>query len=302
MFANASLSCYNIDSMQVENSVFYRTNGFKLGDVAQSMVIHDSLGYIAVNNSARIDVININTNHWVASIKPLTSPRYIYIQDDTLGYITDLYTPYITLFNPATFEICGSIPTNGHFTEQMVAWNHYLFVNCWSYDHFVLVIDTRVNQVIDSIDVGFQPQSMVLDKFNKLWVLTDGGYKGNPFGYEQPRLERIDATTRQIEQTWRFNLDDNPSELQINGTRDTISYINTSIWQMAVTGQDGPLKKIEAGQKLFYALGIDSATSDIYVADAIDHLQPGIVYRYSSGGQPADTFKVGIAPGMFCFE
>ena len=58
MFANASLSYYNPDSSIIENSVFYRANKFKLGDVAQSMVIRDSLGFIVVNNSARVDVIS----------------------------------------------------------------------------------------------------------------------------------------------------------------------------------------------------------------------------------------------------
>lgn len=48
----ASLSYYNPEMKHVENEVFARANGMKLGDVAQSMVIHKGVGWIVVNNSA----------------------------------------------------------------------------------------------------------------------------------------------------------------------------------------------------------------------------------------------------------
>ena len=41
-YGNASLSFYNIDEMSVENEIFFRANGMRLGDVAQSMTISTS--------------------------------------------------------------------------------------------------------------------------------------------------------------------------------------------------------------------------------------------------------------------
>ena len=54
MYGNASLSYYNPEMKHVENEVFARANGMKLGDVAQSMVIHKGVGWIVVNNSGVI--------------------------------------------------------------------------------------------------------------------------------------------------------------------------------------------------------------------------------------------------------
>ena len=49
-------------------------------------------------------------------------------------------------------------------------------------------------------------------------------------------------------------------------------------------------------------LGIDPATSEVYVADAIDYVQHGVVYRFTPQGRAIDTLRVGIVPGSFCFK
>ena len=60
-YGNASLSYYDPTTMTVENEVFNRANAMKLGDVAQSMIIHDNVGWEVVNNSHVIFAIDINT-------------------------------------------------------------------------------------------------------------------------------------------------------------------------------------------------------------------------------------------------
>ena len=45
-----------------------------------------------------------------------------------------------------------------------------------------------------------------------------------------------------------------------------------------------------------------SATSEVYVADAIDYVQHGVVYRFTPQGRALDTLRVGIVPGSFCFK
>jgi DNA-binding beta-propeller fold protein YncE len=52
----------------------------------------------------------------------------------------------------------------------------------------------------------------------------------------------------------------------------------------------------------YYGLDVDPGTSEVYVSDALDHVQRGRVYRLNADGTPLDTFITGISPGAFCFK
>ncbi|MBE9467374.1 MAG: YncE family protein [Bacteroidetes bacterium] len=321
MYGNASLSYYNIETKKVLNDVFYETNDLPLGDVAQSMTINDSLGYIVVNNSGKIYVININTYKYVGKITDLISPRYIHFVNDNKAYITDLYSKKITIIDPQSCFIIGNINVDNseskflqHPTEQMLQYKNFLFVSCWSYDNKILVIDTDIDEVIDSIEVAKQPNSMVIDKNNKLWILSDGGFADSPYGQDTAAITKINADNFEVEKIYKFpTLNSSPTKLQINGAKDTLSFIygnwgngnidDGGIYQMPINDDTLPKTPfIEQKTRLFYGLAIDPNNSDIYISDAIDNNQNGCVFRYNAKGFPIDTFKVGIVPGAFCFK
>ena len=118
-----------------------------------------------------------------------------------------------------------------------------------------------------------------------------------------PALYRIDAATFRIEQKFPFKLGDSPSEVQINGTGDKIFWINDDIWSMNVDDERVPVRPFlkYRGTK-YYGLTVNPRNGDVYVADAIDYQQPGIIYRYTADGEPVDEFYAGIAPGAFCWK
>ena len=71
---------------------------------------------------------------------------------------------------------------------------------------------------------------------------------------------------------------------------------------MKVTDEQLPQKPfLKYTGTLYYGLAIDPKTSEVYVADAIDYVQYGVVYRLSPQAAPLDTIRVGITPGSFCF-
>ena len=307
---NASLSFLEFNSCKIYNGIFFKANGSNLGDVAQSMIIYDNKGYITINNSGKIVIIDPNTAVMKEKLTGLVSPRYTQIVNDRKGYITDLYSMKITLFNPEENEITGLInvqndsPFNQHSTEKMIGYKESVFISCWSYDNQILVLDTMTDKITDSIIVTKQPNSLVIDKFNKLWVLSDGGFTGSGYGQEIAALTRIDAETRSVELVLQFpSLNDSPVDLAINGTRDTLYFICKGIYRMPVTEQELPVKPfIEIRNTDYYSLAVDPRTSIIYAGDAIDYQQNGLVCRFYPNGELVDSFFVGIIPGDFCFK
>lgn len=296
---NATLTYYDPATRRVENEVFLRANGMKLGDVAQSMTIRDGRGYVVVNNSGVVYEIDPSTFRVTGLIEGVVSPRYLRFLDapnDTTAYLTDLYDPHIAVIDTRNNRIRNRIPTNGHSsTEQLVQWGEEVFVNCWSYDSKLLVVDTRRERVVDSIEVGWQPSSIALDRYGKLWVACESVNSASP------ELRRIDAATRTTERIFSLPPGSKPSQLTLNGARDTLYFICRDVWRLPV-GRETPEIFLPYAGTIYYGLGVDPATSEVYVADAVDYVQHGAVYRFTARGAAVDTLRVGITPGSFCFK
>lgn len=315
-YGNGSLSFYDMEKGEVLNDIFFNTNALPLGDVAYSMTIRDSLAYVVVNNSGRIYVMNAFTFEYVGKITGLTSPRHMHFVNDSKAYVTDLYGRAISIVNPITMEVTGSIdvsnPGGGfqqHSTEQMLQYDKFVYTNCWSFDNKVLVIDSEIDVVLDSIEVIKQPNSMVLDRHFNLWVLSDGGFEGSPYGYEVPGLMKIEAGSKEAVLVHSFEKGEQPSELHINGGGDTLWFLNAHLYSLALeTGTDAepdlfyesPYGPGHNGG--FYGLNVDPVSSEIYLSDAVDYVQRGLVYRIAPNGIPMDTLRVGISPSAFCFK
>lgn len=106
-YGNATLSYYDPETKTVENEVFHRANAFKLGDVAQSMTLHNGVGWIAVNNSHVVFAVDPDTFREVGRITNLTSPRYIHFVSEEKAYVTQIWDNRIFIVNPKRYEITG---------------------------------------------------------------------------------------------------------------------------------------------------------------------------------------------------
>ena len=307
-YGNATLSYYDPSTKSVQNEVFYRANAMKLGDVAQSMVIRNGIGWVVVNNSHVVFAIDINTFKEVGRITNLTSPRYIHFLSDEKAYITQIWDNRIFIVNPKKLAItgyitCPNMTMESGSTEQMVQKGKYVYVNCWSYQNRILKIDTETDQIVDELIIGIQPTSLALDANGKLWTVTDGGYEGSPYGYEAPALYRINPEEMQVEQRFDFAFGDSPSEIQINGDGTEIYWINEDIWRMNVNDESLPVTPfLPTKGTIYYGLTVSPYNGDVYVADAIDYVQMGKIYRYSAVGDSIDEFYAGIIPGAFAWK
>lgn len=320
---NATLSYYDPETRKVENAVFQRANDRKLGDTGQSITLHKGTAYIAVENSGIIWAIDANTFRVRGQLvtgqtEHMMNPRYIHFLSDSKAYATDLYSPYITVFNPQTMTYLASIKTEqpeayGYSsTEQMVQYGKEVFTNCWSYSNKVLIIDSERDVLSDSITLSsWQPKSMTLDAHGKLWVVTDGGFSTDEesFGDNIPHLYRIDAATHQIELDQTLDTDEGGIVLATNPDATVLYLINNDVYRMEITENHVPVRPFiqadrnERGVRhKLYGIGVNPHNGEIYVADAVDYSQSGIVRRYSADGTLIDQFRVGINPNGFAFK
>ena len=315
-YSNSSLSYLNLEENKIRNDVFFSANGIPLGDVAQSMTINDSLGYIVINNSGKINIINTSTFELVGKITGLVSPRSIHFINDHKAYVSDLYARAITIVDPSEKVITGNINLNNageflqHSSEFFLEHNNYIYVNCWSYDNTILKIDPIIDEVVDSIKVTSQPNSMVIDKVGKMWVLSDGGFDGSSYDHTMASLTKINLETFDKEAVLYFNdINASPSNLKINETRDVLYYIyggsggsqiaESGIYEMNITA-------IEINQKLVIPgvgknfNGLHLLDDRLYVHDAKNYLSQGSTLEYDQNYSLRNEYKVGIIPSNFC--
>lgn len=311
-YGNASLSFYNDNKKTINNEIFYNANEFPLGDVAQSMIIHNNKGYIVINNSGKITVIDINNFTHIKTISALTSPRYILPTNNNKAYVTDLYSHYISILDIEQGTITGSIYI-GKSTEQIIKINDFAYTINWNNGNNIYKIDINNDTLIDSLFVGYQPNSLVKDKHNNIWILCDGGYNGSA-NQDTAALIYVESNNFSIKKRFLFNnLNTSPNNLNINAAGDSLFYINGSwgsnainksgIYTMSIYDTELPAEPlIPEKNNLFYALSINPKNSELYVSDAIDYMQKGIVFRYTQQGIKIDSFKTDIVPGSFCFK
>lgn len=303
--ANASVTFLDNKSNTVVQDIFTKSNGRRLGDVAQSMTIAGNKGYLLINNSNRIEVVSLKDFKSVNTISGLHSPRYMMAVDSNKAYATNLQN-YISVIDLRTNLVSGTINTTS-WTENLIRYDKYMLVT--SIGKFsdptelrkaqVLVIDTETDAIVDSIQSGKEPIGIVIDKKQKVWVLCSGGYDN----FEAPSLIRINPELRIVEKVFTFpDPKSVPSRLCMNPGGDTIYYLKGGVYQMPVTSTSLPSQPlINEDGRLFYGLNIHPNTGRIYVTDAKDYMQNGNAYQYSVHGDLIKQYNTGRIPGSFCF-
>jgi len=293
----ASVSYYRADSNTVYDDIFYTINHRHLGDICQSMYIFNGKAYIIVNNSRKIEVVDVNTFQSIATISGLTSPRYFLPVSQTKAYVSDMYSNSVSVIDLNTNMKTGEIPCQGS-TEEMLAVNNKVYI-ANTEKEYIYIADPATDMITDSIHLSYGPLSMVKDKAGKLWVLCMGNYLDNT----KAALFKLNSDGNGVELKLFFTSYLNAwNKLKINRTEDTLYFINGQVFRMATSSTGLPTDPfIVINSSNFYGLGVDDKTGNIYISDAIDYSQKGKIYIFTSRGILLNSFNAGIIPGGFYF-
>jgi hypothetical protein len=295
--SNASITYFNSSNSAVTDDIFKTVNSRPLGDVIQSVLLTDEKFYLVVNNSQKIEIVGASDFKSLSSIKNLTSPRYILPVGNSKAYITDIYSNSIWVVSLTDNSIIKQIPCKGS-TEEMLLFSGKVYITN-TRKEFLYIADASSDQITDSIHIGYGSNSMRIDKNNNIWIMCAGSIDNSI----NAGIYKIDPLTNSVVLSLPLPTPLNIwDRIEISKNSDTIYFMCSGIYKMSIDDISLPSDPfIAQSGKLFHGLGIDPSNGIIYIADAIDYVQKGKVYRYRPDGNLIDSFNAGIIPSDFCF-
>ncbi len=299
-----TISYFDRDSNLVKQDIFEAVNGRPLGNVVQSMSIFNGKGYIVVNNSGKVEVVDASTFKSTATIQGLLLPRYFLGINDKKAYVSD-WSGVLRIINLVSNTAGDSIRA-GTGPEQLLKSGRYVYVlngGGFSVDSTVTVIDYLTDKVVSNLRVFDRPTGIVEEASGKIWVMCSGkGFNGWPMaGDTKAHLLRIDPVSLSIDQDIRF--DDSslhPEKLVINEAGNILYFLyNGGIYRLSLTfAGSSPVKLVDHAN--LYALGFDNTTNYLYASDPLDFQLDGWVIRFrADNGATVDSVRAGIIPGGF---
>lgn len=304
-FGNGEISIYDPDKKVVSNNLFQTANSYSLGDVVQSMYVKDSVGFIVVNNSRKIEVVKLPSMQKIKTINiPASSPRYFLPLNDSVAFVTELYVNKIWVLNYVTGNVVTTITTQG-WTENMLLIDNAVYVQqkkvfgVSGTSAALLQINTGNYSILNSISFnGRDVNGIIKDKLNRIWVAVDEDSTQNLhagfYCFSQNLAEQ--------KSFFYSNYNHHPSRLCIDSKGEQLFYADKDICSFSIDAIATPsIPFIPASGKNIYALAVHPVSDEIYFSDAIDFVQNSMIYRYDKQGALIHSFTAGVISGNFSF-
>ncbi len=298
---NSSLSYYDLASFRVYNDVFTAVNGKNLGDVAQSMTVRGASGYIVVNNSQKIEIIDLATNLNTGTIPTgsASSPGQMAFVNDSVALVTDLYANQLLVVNVSSRRVTGAIPVGANPAGLAVARGKaYVSNSGFGSGRTVSVVSLASLTVTGTIGVTDNPSGVEITPFGAVYVVCTGAYDfANPANDTPARIIVIDPSTDTVTDSVFIG----PHATDIGIGADGIGYLPTTSEVLRV---DTRVHRVTGvfREGIYDAVGVEQASGDVYLADPKDYTQPGTVSVFAPDGSLMNQFNVGIIPGAFAFK
>ena len=195
--SNGSLTMFNGDEkIQTIDNV---------GDVVQSILVHEDKLFVAINNSHLIKRYTITkTGLQLPGIEISTqnsSPREMVVLDGRL-YFTNWFSKDVKILNLTTFSLEESIPIDG-VPEDIITDGTSLWVAVPSIDVYdqgygtsVLKINPIAKTILETYEVGNRPQNLLLEE-GKLWVSRT--FYSSDWSTAYYGSSSIDLNTKEVE-------------------------------------------------------------------------------------------------------
>lgn len=304
-YNNASLAFIHSNG-EIENDIFHAVNGRSLGDVAQSMNFHEDYGYIVVNNSNTVEVVNPTTLESITTIGgDFHNPRYISFYNGN-AYVSnwgDGSNPtddFIAVVDLDSFEVTEkiSVPQG---PERLIAYENTLYVaqrGDYNYGNTLTKINLNNHTISGSFTVADYPNGLEIHD-NHLFVLCSGyqDWSGSDYS-SNGALYKINLENSEILDQINFTEGMRPNHLQIEN--QSLYYtIGKNIYKTSTNHFEHPstpIRNVENdGVEILY--GFNVVNGWLYVCDAKDYQSNGELFVYTITGELQSQYPIsGLIP------
>jgi hypothetical protein len=302
--SNCELSFIASDN-SVYNNLYGANNGSAiLGDVLQSMLISNGKAYLIVNNSNKVEVVNINNLKNEATIGGLVLPRYM-VTYNGKGYISEYITfgtnGKVMVVDLGTNTLVDSVQVGIEPENMMVVGNQILVANSGDTTLHLINTTNLTKTHIGNID---HPKYLTKTNDGNIWVL----YTGSPAWtgtQTDGGLLVLNSTATAIVKNINIGSTptNNPSQLTTDGNNLYYEYLG-NIYKMDKNAVTAPASAfINAPATSLYGLNYYAPSHTLLVADAKNFITSGVTKRYdASTGSLIDSLNVGVGPNGFVFN
>ncbi len=301
---NASVSWKHPDTAAVRHDVFNLVNGEALGDVLNSASTDGKSLFLVVNNSQKVEVVDINDFKSLGTITGATMPRYFLQIGINFGLLSDWGSNEVKVVNLVTYSTDTTLAT-GQGPEELTMCNGFAYVansGGFGIDSTITCINISSHGIHKQEIIHPGPYSLVADVNDNLWILCQGDYKlfADTSDDVGGALVKYDPATETVVKKYLFPNQEHPNKMAIDHTGENIYYLNKgAVWKFSISGNALPSTPFI--QKSFYGIDIDKTNGKIYCADAGDFSSAGAIEVYDAGGVLIETIEAGVAPNGVVF-
>lgn len=290
---NASVSKYHLEEKKLlSEDVFFSANQRPMGDVLQSAGIDGDNIWLVVNNSGRIEVVDKTSWKVVKTITNLVSPRYLCRISNEEWLLSDLYSDSLTILGVQNGEVRGRIYLKGG-TEEMVLANDKVWVGNQN-AHKVYEVDPVNRKLTDSLPIGFGVFAIQKDSKGRLWMAS----KGNKDLGIPSAIHCLDPVSKTFVFSQQLSMD--PVQDLFVDENDNVFYIHGGLFRMQPGSPALPITPFFSGDnRNLYAVEVHKER--VFVSDAVDFVQNGLVYILDANGNTTHEFRAGRIPNGFLY-
>ncbi|MBN1463384.1 MAG: hypothetical protein JXQ69_06615 [Paludibacteraceae bacterium] len=315
--SNGSIALYNENTGVVEQEVYTKANGRKLGAIIESAVLHNDLLLLMCNNSDKLVFLHSTTLKEVCEpISTIGVPRYAVVKGNC-AYVSCwnktnkqtgavILPQHISKIDIPTKTVVASMPTNGQ-PEGMLLCGDTLFVASGNgIDVFNTTTDTLIKHISSSF-IGAEAQQLVLDKNKQVWVSL-GSYT-NTAGFLIVNAATLEITAQLTEPKLSFE-----GDLALSADRGTVYFIQadgivggqtaevpTYIYAVNATDFQVSTSPVCSGVG-FYGLALQPSSDKLFTANVNGFITNSMTYIYTASGSKINEFMTGVGTCRFVFK